>query len=131
MRKSDITPKIIELARKIAEHERMDVYEGCWVCVYKYWRVHPENKELEVFLVKDTLVWWNKESFFPIPTISDALRKLGELNLNYRLQEVNAGHEFGIWDDPEDEPLAADCKKQPLESVLTALLQTLESREGK
>lgn len=33
MKKQDITPKVIKLAKKIANHWRMEIYEGCWFAV--------------------------------------------------------------------------------------------------
>jgi hypothetical protein len=31
MRQSEITPKIVEISKKIAEKWRMEIYEGCWI----------------------------------------------------------------------------------------------------
>ena len=94
MKQSDITERIIELSREIAKYWRMEIYEGCWI--------YDEVEERLVLFGKDTQLILNgklltyslliksdttKElaqvtsgKFFPIPSISDALGKLRELD---------------------------------------------------
>ena len=87
MKQSDITPKIIELSKQIAEYWKMEIYEGCWVnisrddtqkivlatkvnCLGFYWR-SPDMNDFRFFACPED---------FPIPSISDALEKLRELD---------------------------------------------------
>ena len=125
MRKEEITDKLIELSRKIAKYWRMNIYEGCW---YLYQDINGEHPILcNIIHGNQSHYRAFMEYCVPIPTISDALRKLGELE----------GDSFAIVKDADGwyfewgpRPNAYTENHNTLyEALLTALLQVLESRE--
>ena len=88
MNKKHITPKAIELSKEIAEYWRMEIYKGCWVCVIQVKKGGEKfNRKLidgkTYWIDKDTqqLYWGSfgkihENDYFPIPSISDVLKKL-------------------------------------------------------
>ena len=104
MRKSDIIEKVIELSKKIAEHWRMEIYVGGWICLIQIKRgkqkFNPELVDGKIFWIdKDTrqLYWGSfgeihKKEYIPIPSISDCLALLtprfNEIALDYSVDNV-------------------------------------------
>jgi len=60
MKQSDITKKVIELSKKIAEHWRMEIYVGGWICLIQIKRgkqkFNPELVDGKIFWIA---VWIN------------------------------------------------------------------------
>lgn len=89
MKRENITPKIIELAKKIAEHWRMEYYPRCWTffelptdnkylgwCMDKY-REHAGV--IQIYLEKtESFTWQKPDTVIFVPSISDCLEKLRE-----------------------------------------------------
>ena len=139
MRKSDIIEKVIELSKKIAEHWRMEIYVGGWICLIQIKRgkqkFNPELVDGKIFWIdKDTrqLYWGSfgeihKKEYIPIPSISDCLDKLRELGYFIRIQDQPDFYEVGIWKDVEDENIAGGASPNIHEALLSALLEVLKS----
>jgi len=122
MKEQDITPKVIELARKITKHWRMEIYEGCWV--FLRWPTP--------FLVRDehSVEWAIEQNAIPIPSISDCLEKLLELgyeSMNLQRRPLQFPWMTDIW-DKESHDLEADTikrwrnKDETLHEVLFSVL---------
>jgi len=128
MKQQTITPKIIELAKKIVELWPMPIYEGCW-------EVH-EQRDRPVLVDKDIeeiakLHPDEHRCWFPIPDIGDCLEKLRELKLRYifhawELDDILVS----LIDDEKGDVIVDQMKATALhESLLSAVLAVLE--EGK
>lgn len=147
MNRNDITEKIIELSRKIAELWRMDIYRGCWiVCkdtgklflveVVEEWKDGDVSYDLsEGDGIQTEPIASFKEHvdnfFIPIPTIHDVLRKLRELKFNYDIASYRTRKiiSLAIY-NPNSFANGMQFESESLREVLlTALLQVLESRE--
>lgn len=105
MKQSDITPEVIRLSKELAEHWRMEIYEGCWIArgmgrdlsgEYYYkayqvtWLLHKG------FQIIDTVHGLQEApiKYIPIPSISDCLKKLREFSDYWRkLEEVEGNTE--------------------------------------
>ena len=110
MKQSDITPKIIDLSKRIAEKWRMEIYEGCW-------GILPNDNKL--FLITEKIKGISHNGFraiypilpsfgkttlmasdhIPIPSIEDVLSRLVQLEgatakyiLAKRCDDVLLGH---------------------------------------
>ena len=137
MREKDITKEVIRLSKEIAEHWRMEIYVGCWICLIQIKRgkkkFNPELVDGKIFWIdKDTkqLYWGSfgeihKEDI-PIPSISDCLEKIRELGYCMRLEDQPDFYEFGIWDDVEYAPIATGADQNLHQCILSALLEVVK-----
>ena len=87
MRKADITTPIIEKCEQLAKHWRMEIYEGCWVevTIGRKTVCHTVGYigEDALYRVNTGLALFHvarADELLPIPSISDCLEKLRELN---------------------------------------------------
>ena len=102
MNKKHIMPEIIELSKELANYWRMPIYEGCWVCVIQVKKGGEKfNRKLidgkTFWIDKDTrqLYCWSlgkihENDYFPIPSISDCISKLIELDPEWRTAAIVA-----------------------------------------
>jgi len=121
MKKQDITPKIINLAKRIAKYWRMEIYEGCWL-------FDVQNQRLTLAQISSQAD--AKElGFIPIPSISDCLKKLRELELRYIFHKYNLRKvSVSIIDNKARTILFQSRKNFPIlhEALLNALLNVLK-----
>ena len=85
MKEQNITLKIKELAREIAEYWRMPIYEGCWAHLPDKWNkrdfenlVLVQNKESVRNIKREMRRKESYHHWIPIPDIGDCLEKLRE-----------------------------------------------------
>ena len=90
MKESDITPKVIELAKEIVKYWRMEIYEGCWIT-----RAEASGHETTLITARklDEIEHYGfgayiNVGFFPVPSISDCLEKLRELGWHTDYQPI-------------------------------------------
>jgi len=135
MKEQEITPKVIELAKEIARHWRMEIYEGCWIV----WNDNVINLVTDEHTLKFLL---RTESrilhYVPIPSISDCLEKLRELgyeSMNLQRRPFRSSWMINIW-DKESHNLEVDTikrwrnKGETLHEVLfSVLLEALKEEE--
>jgi len=139
MKKQDITPEIINLAKRIAEYWKMEIYEGCWIqnnygkpCLELVTKTH-----LKSYLIESVTP---EKHWFPIPSISDVLLKLDELNMIiYNLGQLEQGVDYRYLSDIwivvirkryRDKSSEVEIKAPSLhEALLTALLGVLEKEK--
>ena len=83
MREKDITPEVIRLSKAIAELWRMKIYVGCWVITLR---------EVVYLIKSESEIEWIEEDHggIPIPSISDCLEKLKELDSEWRTHQLVA-----------------------------------------
>ena len=127
MKQSDITPKIIDLSKRIAEHWRMEIYEGCW------------------YVLKNSSIlgcWfsWGDRAYTDeivlIPSIEDVLEKLDDLGFMWNFQRTDKGdYQFHIyplptWVVPKYRKNYFETKDKH-ETVLLALLEVLRKTGGR
>ena len=118
MREKDITKEVIRLSKEIAEHWRMEIYEGCWFV---------SGLDGQPILYKDILYDPDyKKPDIPIPSISDCLEKIRELGYCMRLEDQPDFYEFGIWDDVEYAPIATGADQNLHQCILSALLEVVK-----
>jgi len=145
MKKSDITPGVIEAAKKIAELWRMEIYKGCWAHLPDKWNkrdfenlVLVQNKESVRNIKREMRRKESYHHWIPIPDIGDCEQKLVELGYeSMNLQRRPFKHPWiaDVW-DKESHDLDTDTinrwedKGKTLhEIVLSITLKAL--REGK
>ena len=132
MKQSNISPKIIELSKKISKYFRMEIYEGCWV-----WDEYgdPQIKLLTQDEMAYLRTWSNEKYWFPIPSISDVLKKLDDLGFMWNFQRTDKGdYQFHIyplptWVVPRYRKNYFETKDKH-ETVLLALLEVLRKKEA-
>jgi len=130
MKQQTITPKIIELAKKIVELWPMPIYEGCWIAkaIYGDLSGNRDYKACQVtwllhkgFQVIDTTRGLEDMpiKYFPIPDIGDCLEKLKGLDSEWRTHQLVAVF---------DGLLTYDTMTTQIfhEALLSALLEVLE-----
>ncbi|GAG13768.1 unnamed protein product [marine sediment metagenome] len=149
MKQLNITLKVIELAKEIAEKWRMEIYEGCW---YQYTSLGPLDDKEETCLLlhsdrEPTSVQKQLDapkndifrgSYIPIPSISDCERKFTQLGWTiYRtIQHEQAidHHELGDmwqvvvrrrWDENKKDWIEMMASTHH-EALLSALLEVLK-----
>lgn len=113
MRESDITPEVIELAKEIAEIWRMEIYVGCWI-------IHKDGGIPH--LVSTGVQFYENEHQISIPSISDCLEKLRELDIEPDISIDANGNTYLKYDDPLKMYLYDSCH----EALLSALLEVLK-----
>ena len=134
MKESDITQPVIEKCKEIAKHWRMEIYVGCWICLIQIKRgkkkFNPELVDGKIFWIdKDTrqLYWGSfgeihKKEYIPIPSISDCLEKLRELEVEPDISIDANGSTYLQYDDPLKMYLYDSCH----EALLSALLEVVK-----
>jgi len=147
MKQQDITPKIIELAKAIAELWRMPIYVGCWMMVKgdDNWKItHKVDTGGFTLILFDS--HWKLESgalyhtdlpnayreFFLIPDIGDCERKLLRLGFTYRTDRLLSCVVIQLY-DPEDEGKPYGKEMQGVnthEALLSALLEVLKEQKS-
>jgi len=97
VKESDITPKIIEKSKELAEYWRMELAYGSWVAVHfsklglapllfdGEWSSGVPSDSL---YHEKTMELFQKDKWFPIPSISDCLEKLRELSISIHLSDT-------------------------------------------
>ena len=136
MKESDITPKIIEKSKELAEYWRMELAYGSWVAVHfsklglapllfdGEWSSGVPSDSL---YHEKTMELFQKDKWFPIPSISDCLEKLMELRLRYifhawELDEILVS----LIDDEKGDVTVDQMKATTLhEALLSALLEVV------
>lgn len=119
MKRSDITPKIIELSKEIAKYWKMEIYEGCWIYV-----AH------EMFLIKiPSIIKERNWNFIPIPSIADCLRKLRKLEQEGTIQKGKTKHDEAT-NPLLDYILGMTSLTELHEVLLFALLEVLKKEKG-
>ena len=127
MKQSDITPESIKLSKQIAEFWRMEIYEGCWVSKKVRKLVTKDEKiickeiwKTRLYNGRTTII--KEGECFPIPSISDVLTRLQELD--YILSIWQRGDKmFAV---TASRPMGMGRSKTS-ESLYVALLQSLLS----
>ena len=78
MKKSDITPEIIEKSKEFAKYGEPELYVGCWI-----W-----EERTGLSLISDNPQNYLNPNNIPIPSISDCLEKLRELSISIHLSDT-------------------------------------------
>ena len=139
MKKSDITLKIIELAKKIAELWRMEIYVGCWILDNDgkpalLEKVYKDDKFMGGYGSHIRYFSKSNPKIYPIPSISDCLEKLKELGLRYIFHawELNEVYVQIISDKAKDVIIDQQetCFTTLHEALLSALLEVLQKQEN-
>lgn len=133
MKESDITSEIIVKAKEIVKYWRMEIYEGCWVVNQsKTWREVSSIKKEAVIRDEGAVLIYTKsqirnyELAVPIPSISDCLEKLRELEVGVALQDhLFLMYAVGTWDSETSKFKPTADASTPLEALLSALLEVL------
>ena len=77
MKQFDITPKIINLSKRIAKHDRMEIYKGCWFVAGATGKtLYLVEWKSPMGAVKAGDKIFQADDLIPIPSISDVLEKL-------------------------------------------------------
>jgi len=143
MKKQDITPKIINLAKRIAKYWRMEIYRGCWIKIGGEAQLITSTCDDYFFTGCNCFKnrWTNRKgSGVPVPSISDVLLKLDELNMIiYNLGQWEQGIDHRDLSDAwivvirkryRDKSSEVEIKAPSLhEALLAALLEVLEKEE--
>lgn len=131
MKESDITPKVIELAKEIVKYWRMEIYEGCWIT-----RAEASGHETTLITARklDEIEHYGfgayiNVGFFPVPSISDCLEKLRELQYYVQWNDNLDFYEVFIWKNLDDVPKSIKCKWKLHEALLAALLEVLKEEK--
>ena len=143
MKESEITPKIIDKCKQIAEFLRMEIYVGCWI------RLEDDAGTWHTLLVdvvqrggthnnyyaRNGMEFDDEdEHWFPIPSIADILEKLRGLGFIIRIRHVLEEEVGGIMIPAIDEYAIGDKEilfnpeyfiSYPLEALLSALLEVV------
>jgi len=137
MKESDITTPVIDKCKQLAEHWRMEIYEGCWVSV------EHMGSTLELIIGsdkpradgKDNRDLFSGGNCIPIPTFSDCLDKLRELGCPLEIKPIKV--QKWKWRLTWGEPYKikkpwggiTNCKDISAlhEALLSALLEVLKS----
>lgn len=137
MRKEDITPEVIGLAKEISSYWRMEIYEGCW---YQYTSLNPLNDEEESCLLLNSdrePISPQKQldaptndifrgKYIPIPTIADCSDKLRELGYKYLIEYDCDGHWLRVYGGKEKYRSFEVDHQCEHEALLSALLSVLK-----
>lgn len=157
MKESDITPEIIAKAKEIAEHWRMEIYEGCYFAVESskkddwegidakiftppeiymtknigggryYGYASPENGCGSVFS-EDPHDYCLPDKWFPIPSISDCLEKLREFAEENIQIFIDASLIWFVTINAFSKKSKVTESKNLHEALLTALLSVLKEQ---
>ena len=131
MKQSNITPKIIELSKQIAEHWRMKFYIGCWIedDMKNLALIEKIERDISTAGYRDSNRWFSVDNpdITPIPSIEDCLERLREQGLYIRLivaieGKVSVG-KIGQQPFFETEVI---WENEIHEALLTALLEVLK-----
>ncbi len=128
MKKPDITQPVIDKCKQIAEYWRMEIYEGSWIL--EAWHGMALVK-WSPYLVSDiSLMPHRKNERIPIPSISDCLEKLRELNdIHFTIDSDARGwavaivHPFHPKFNAEIHDFEGDTLHEALLSALLAVLK--------
>jgi len=131
MKRENITPKIIELAREIAEYWRMEIYVGCWILdggMIKL--VFLKRGQFIYVIVGEEKRMTVSGNVIPIPSISDCLEKLRELKLRYIFHAWELDEILVSLISDEDSTVIIDQLKSDnlYEALLSALLEVLKEK---
>ena len=132
MEESDITQPVIDKCKQITEYWRMEIYEGCWVISQrKEWK-NVSDIEMKADITDDSIVLIDNVSkvqipslTIPIPSISDCLEKLRELNYKYGIEYDHDGHWIHIHGGKEEWYSANFDHQDAHIALLSALLEVL------
>jgi len=147
MKEQNITLKIKELAREIAEYWRMPIYEGCWAHLPDKWNkrdfenlVLVQNKESVRNIKREMRRKESYHHWIPIPDIGDCEQKLVELgyeSMNLTRRAFQNPWAIKVWDyeshDLDTDTIKASEKtgKSLHEIALSALLAALKEGSDK
>jgi len=126
MKEQDITPKVIELAKEIARHWRMEIYRGCWILTPdEFLLFEPRDMFLDGVALRFTNGNYSKE-WFSVPSISDCLEKLREhANENITIF-IDTSMIWFVTLDMHTQKKKTNQSKSLHEALLFALLEVLK-----
>ena len=127
MKASSITPKIIDLSKRIAEKWRMEIYPGAWYCYTNY----VDENQLNIYPLNEIYPMPEYDRITPIPSIEDVLEKLRGLGWCIELYWVMEAVVDLVYMKAGEPHRRVKTRSDNLhEALLEALLEALEEKEA-